>query len=58
MQSAYEQLKEQVERKACPTCKGHGEVDDAEPGDIAYNTYVCPECKGSGFMGQPVQLSY
>lgn len=30
----------------CPTCKGIGKLDDAEPGDISFNSWTCPTCKG------------
>lgn len=30
----------------CPTCKGLGELDDAEAGDIMFNRWTCPKCKG------------
>ena len=32
----------------CGECYGTGNVDDAEPGDISFNTFVCPKCGGSG----------
>jgi len=34
----------------CDTCLGTGVVDDAEPGDISFNTYPCPDCKGAKTM--------
>lgn len=30
----------------CPTCKGLGELDDAAAGDIMFNRWTCPKCKG------------
>ena len=33
----------------CDKCKGHGWIDDAERGDIYYNSYPCPECGGTGW---------
>lgn len=33
----------------CETCQGSGECDDADLGDIYYNTWQCSVCKGSGF---------
>lgn len=33
--------------KKCPTCKGIGVLDDADPGDIMFNTWPCPTCKGN-----------
>lgn len=35
--------------KKCDECGGMGTVDDADLGDIAFNTYVCPKCNGTGF---------
>jgi len=32
----------------CPTCKGLGNCDDSEPGDISFNTWVCKDCNGTG----------
>lgn len=32
----------------CITCKGLGNIDDAELGDISCNKWKCPDCKGSG----------
>ncbi len=39
----------QLVARRCPTCAGSGECDDAEPGDIGYNKWVCTDCYGSGF---------
>lgn len=30
----------------CGTCGGSGILDDAEPGDICFKTWPCPECEG------------
>ena len=30
----------------CKTCNGTGLVNDAEPGDISYNVFQCPDCEG------------
>lgn len=49
MNSAYESVKDLLEQVKCTTCKGHGVCDDAEPGDIMFNKWVCKSCNGSGF---------
>ncbi|WCX68768.1 anti-termination protein Q-like protein [Salmonella phage GSW6] len=46
--SKFQELKQELEELACPECMGYGECDDAEPGDISYNTWDCPSCKGTG----------
>ena len=33
---------------ACLRCAGTGSIDDAELGDISFNTVSCPNCGGSG----------
>jgi len=41
----------------CPECSGSGEVDDAEMGDISFNTSPCPACKGNGIKdGKKLKL--
>lgn len=40
--------------KKCKVCEGGGELDDAEMGDIYFNRWVCPHCKGTGFEGGKV----
>ena len=45
----YQELKDRLKELQCPTCGGIGEYDDAEPGDISMNTYVCGHCKGTGW---------
>jgi hypothetical protein len=37
-----------LEEERCPGCYGLGKCNDAEPGDIYYNEWVCPACNGSG----------
>ncbi len=32
----------------CGNCAGIGKLDDAEPGDIYFNEFVCPLCNGTG----------
>lgn len=44
----YEQLISELKDKECKVCNGLGRCSDAEPGDIFYNSWECPECKGSG----------
>lgn len=33
----------------CKVCGGLGTVDDAESGDISFNTYDCHACDGTGW---------
>lgn len=47
--SDYEKLLKEVVALACANCKGFGEIDDAEPGDIAFNVYSCQACDRTGF---------
>jgi hypothetical protein len=47
--SEYQNLVGLVESLKCPTCSGQGDYDDAEPGDIFFNTFRCTVCKGTGF---------
>lgn len=46
--SKFHELKQELEECACPECFGVGEWDDAEPGDIYFNTYKCSYCEGTG----------
>ena len=50
--SAYHKILKQVEECRCENCGGLGTCDDAEPGDIYYNTWECTECKGSGLNAE------
>lgn len=47
--SRYEDVEDRLSDFKCSKCHGSGEYDDAEPGDISFNTYKCTECSGSGF---------
>lgn len=42
----YEYLR--VIQRKCPKCHGRGICDDAEPGDMSFREWTCPECKGTG----------
>lgn len=44
----YAKLQKELEEKECPKCHGLGECDDADCGDIYFNTWKCPDCNGSG----------
>lgn len=37
-----------LEKLRCERCKGSGEIDDADLGDIYFNKWVCPDCNGAG----------
>lgn len=41
-------LENAVAELECPKCSGFGQCEDAEPGDIGFNTWTCPDCKGTG----------
>lgn len=49
MNSAYEEVKLQLEKAKCPTCTGIGKCNDAEIGDIYFGIWVCKSCDGNGF---------
>jgi hypothetical protein len=46
--NAYHMLKEELELRKCETCRGLGTCDDADLGDISYNTWQCKSCYGTG----------
>ena len=48
--SRYDDVREQIESSMCLACGGLGEYDDADIGDISYNTYYCNLCNGTGFQ--------
>ncbi len=50
--SVYQACKEVLEEMECPKCGGLGYYDDAEPGDISFNTFKCDECNQTGFKPQ------
>ena len=45
----YQEILDQIKSLACKTCYGSGELDDAEAGDIRFNTFPCKKCKGTGW---------
>lgn len=51
----YPEAMVKLQGAMCGKCQGYGVVDDADLGDISYNQYVCPECKGSGFWKESAQ---
>ena len=42
-------------RCKCKSCKGSGESNDAELGDMYYQTWVCVSCDGKGWNVQAVR---
>lgn len=48
MTSEYQRQKQELADKKCNDCGGLGKQNDCEPGDISYNEWPCPACKGSG----------
>lgn len=49
MTSKYEEALKELKNKRCETCNGSGKQDDADLGDISFNTWTCTTCNGSGF---------
>lgn len=48
MTSAYNVIHQALEETKCPDCYGYGKKNDAGPGDISYNEWVCSRCQGTG----------
>lgn len=46
----YEELESKLKRIKCKNCHGSGKCDDAEPGDISFREWSCPECNGTGVI--------
>jgi len=46
----YQRELQNLDAKKCKMCDGTGKINDAEPGDIFYNIYVCSTCKGTGIF--------
>ena len=40
----------------CPRCHGIGKLDDAEPGDIYFRTWKCPDCNGFDVSAEKEKL--
>lgn len=49
MDTEFERQLKELKAKRCYKCKGHGTLNDAEPGDISFNIWECDRCRGSGF---------
>jgi hypothetical protein len=49
MPVGFNEILAQIEQCKCKTCHGSGECDDAEAGDIRFNTFLCTACKGTGW---------
>lgn len=47
--SEYQDKANALIESRCKECHGSGECNDAEPGDIGFNTWTCAECNGTGF---------
>lgn len=43
-----------LSKAQCLPCLGTGERNDAAPGDISFNSWVCPDCEGKGWNKQAV----
>jgi DnaJ-class molecular chaperone len=50
--SKFQKAVEDIRFKKCAKCDGIGEIDDADFGDIFFNTWECPDCNGTGFAKQ------
>lgn len=48
--SEYSEFLNELLIAKCTSCNGTGECDDAEPGDIGFDRWVCCECKGTGLI--------
>lgn len=48
-ENAYWDIRNTLTDLVCKTCHGSGKCDDAEPGDIGFNEWQCPDCDGNGF---------
>lgn len=46
--SRFREIAQELEECMCTECWGSGTQNDAKPGDIFYNEWECPTCKGSG----------
>lgn len=57
METTYHKLRKIVDESKCRNCGGLGEVDDAEPGDICCNTWICGECHGTGLSKSIQQIT-
>ena len=44
-----------LSKARCKHCGGSGERNDAEPGDIGFNTWACEPCDGKGWSAQAVR---
>ncbi len=47
--SEFHDLEYLLLESMCKACGGHGEVNDAELGDVTCNFKLCQRCKGTGF---------
>ena len=48
MKNDFSTISERLDALKCPVCQGLGECDDADMGDIMFNTWTCRTCHGSG----------
>lgn len=46
--SNYAAAQRELDRLRCSNCYGRGLCDDAEPGDMDYETWECDNCDGTG----------
>ena len=53
----YLKIKDLILKYKCQTCTGLGTINDAEPGDISFNTTTCPACKGTGMTKTVKQIA-
>jgi DnaJ-class molecular chaperone len=44
----YQQKLQALQNKKCETCSGTGECNDADFGDMYFNTWKCLDCNGKG----------
>lgn len=49
--SNYEEVEKRLKKARCKSCNGGGTRNDADFGDISFNTWECGDCSGTGFSG-------
>lgn len=55
MKGSYKKVVEEMKNEMCVRCYGSGEVNDAEPGDIYFNTMACSSCSATGWKDAKVR---
>lgn len=50
MSSEYIRKREELKSLRCEMCYGLGKCDDADAGDMSFNSWECPKCSGEGMI--------